>query len=128
MRTHAAELVAPGPDIILAHSSAALAPLLQVTRTVPIVFTIVADPVGAWVPLLRLRATHYHTVAQERCCASQQKLRADVAVGSKAAVRAMPARVRTTSVSGPYQCEPVGLLSASSGPNCTGAKLSRQQT
>jgi len=82
MRTHAAELVALGPDIILAHSSAALAPLLQVTRTVPIVFTIVADPFGAWVPLLRLRATHYHTVAQERCCASQQKLRADVAVGS----------------------------------------------
>jgi len=35
MRTHAAELVAPGPDIILAHSSAALAPLLQVTRIVP---------------------------------------------------------------------------------------------
>src|SRR5215475_13766729 len=27
-------------------------------------------------PLLRLRAAHYHTVAQERRCASQQKLRA----------------------------------------------------
>jgi hypothetical protein len=89
MRTHAAELVALGPDIILAHSSAALAPLLQVTRTVPIVFTIVADPVGAWVPLLRLRATHYHTVAQERCCASQQKLRADVACGSNSVVPVM---------------------------------------
>jgi putative ABC transport system substrate-binding protein len=47
MRKHAAELVALAPDVILAHSSAALAPLLQVTRTVPIVFTIVADPVGA---------------------------------------------------------------------------------
>src|SRR5262249_58767009 len=47
MRKHAAELVAHTPDVILAHSSAALAPLLQVTRTVPIVFTIVADPVGA---------------------------------------------------------------------------------
>jgi hypothetical protein len=91
MRTHAAELVALGPDIILAHSSAALAPLLQVTRTVPIVFTIVADPVGAWVPLLRLRATHHHTVAQERCCASQQKLRADVAVGSNSVIAAMSA-------------------------------------
>ena len=91
MRTHAAELVAPGTDVILAHSSAALAPLLQVTRTVPIVFTIVADPVGAWVPLLRLRATHHHTVAQERCCASQQKLRADVAVGSDSAVPLMSA-------------------------------------
>ncbi len=91
MRTHAAELVALGPDIILAHSSAALAPLLQVTRTVPIVFTIVADPVGAWVPLLRLRATHYHTVAQERCCASQQKLRADVACGSNSVMPVMSA-------------------------------------
>jgi len=47
IRKHAAELVALAPDVILAHSSAALAPLLQVTRTVPIVFTIVADPVGA---------------------------------------------------------------------------------
>jgi ABC-type uncharacterized transport system substrate-binding protein len=47
MRKHAAELVALAPDVILAHSSAALAPLLQVTRTVPIVFAIVADPVGA---------------------------------------------------------------------------------
>jgi putative ABC transport system substrate-binding protein len=47
MRKHAAELVALAPDVILAHSSAALAPLLQVTRTVPIVFTVVADPVGA---------------------------------------------------------------------------------
>jgi putative ABC transport system substrate-binding protein len=46
-RKHAAELVALAPDVILAHSSAALAPLLQVTRTVPIVFTVVADPVGA---------------------------------------------------------------------------------
>jgi putative ABC transport system substrate-binding protein len=46
-RKRAAELVALAPDVILAHSSAALAPLLQVTRTVPIVFTVVADPVGA---------------------------------------------------------------------------------
>jgi hypothetical protein len=30
-------------------------------------------------PLLRLRTARYHTVAQERRCASQQKLRADVA-------------------------------------------------
>jgi putative tryptophan/tyrosine transport system substrate-binding protein len=44
---NAAELVALAPDVILAHSSSAVAPLLQATRTVPIVFTIVADPVGA---------------------------------------------------------------------------------
>jgi putative ABC transport system substrate-binding protein len=47
MRKHAAELVALTPDVILAHSSAAVAPLLQMSPTIPIVFTLVADPVGA---------------------------------------------------------------------------------
>jgi putative ABC transport system substrate-binding protein len=47
MRKYAAELVALAPDVILAHSSAAVAPLLQASRTVPVVFTLVADPVGA---------------------------------------------------------------------------------
>jgi putative ABC transport system substrate-binding protein len=46
-RKYAAELVALAPDVILATGSAGLAPLLQVTRTIPIVFTIVPDPVGA---------------------------------------------------------------------------------
>jgi ABC-type uncharacterized transport system substrate-binding protein len=44
---YAAELVALAPDVILAHSSASVAPLLLTSRTVPLVFTIVADPVGA---------------------------------------------------------------------------------
>src|SRR5215472_2489313 len=47
IRKYAAELVALAPDVILANSSAAVAPLLQATRTVPIVFTAIADPVGA---------------------------------------------------------------------------------
>src|SRR5215470_15233051 len=47
IRKYAAELLALAPDVILANSSAALAPLLQATRTVPIVFTTVVDPVGA---------------------------------------------------------------------------------
>src|SRR5262249_6173758 len=47
MRKYAMELVALAPDVILAHSSAGAAPLLEATRTVPIVFTTVADPVGA---------------------------------------------------------------------------------
>jgi len=47
MRKHAAELAALALDVILAHSSAAVAPLLETTRTVPIVFAVVADPVGA---------------------------------------------------------------------------------
>ena len=47
LRKYAAELVALKPDVILAHSSSAVEPLLQATRAVPIVFTNVADPVGA---------------------------------------------------------------------------------
>jgi putative ABC transport system substrate-binding protein len=47
MRKNATELIALAPDIILAHSSSAVTPLLQATRTIPIVFTTVADPVGA---------------------------------------------------------------------------------
>src|SRR6516162_4684254 len=41
------ELVALAPDVILATGAAAVAPLLKATRTVPIVFTNVVDPVGA---------------------------------------------------------------------------------
>jgi putative tryptophan/tyrosine transport system substrate-binding protein len=44
---HAGELIALGPDVVMALTSAAVEALLQVTRTVPIVFAIVADPVGA---------------------------------------------------------------------------------
>ena len=47
MQKYAAEMVALAPDVILADSSAAVAPLLQATQTIPIVFAIVADPVGA---------------------------------------------------------------------------------
>ena len=46
-RKYAAELVALAPDVILAVGIASLAPLLQATRTVPIVFVSVSDPVGA---------------------------------------------------------------------------------
>jgi putative tryptophan/tyrosine transport system substrate-binding protein len=47
MRKSATELVALAPDVILAYATPALAPLLQLTRTIPIVFVLVADPVGA---------------------------------------------------------------------------------
>jgi len=47
IRRGAAELVALAPDVILAATSPSVAALLQVTRTVPIVFVQVADPVGA---------------------------------------------------------------------------------
>jgi putative ABC transport system substrate-binding protein len=44
--TNAAELVALAPDVILAHDSPIMASLLRATRTVPIVFVSVSDPVG----------------------------------------------------------------------------------
>jgi putative ABC transport system substrate-binding protein len=47
IRRHAAELVALAPDVILAHAGSTVGALLQVTRTVPIVFPVVVDPVGA---------------------------------------------------------------------------------
>ena len=47
IRRHAAELVALAPDVILANGTPAVGPLLQATRTVPIVFAPVIDPVGA---------------------------------------------------------------------------------
>ena len=40
-------LVALAPDVILASGVAALGPLMEATRTVPIVFPLAADPVGA---------------------------------------------------------------------------------
>ena len=47
VRRHAAELVALAPDVILTPGASTVGPLLQVTRTVPIVFVVGADPVGA---------------------------------------------------------------------------------
>jgi ABC-type uncharacterized transport system substrate-binding protein len=46
-RKYAAELVALAPDVILAAGGAVVAPLLQATSTVPIVFAQTPDPVGA---------------------------------------------------------------------------------
>ncbi|MFZ0116415.1 MAG: ABC transporter substrate-binding protein, partial [Xanthobacteraceae bacterium] len=45
-RKYAAELVALAPDVILATGAATVRPLLQATRTVPIVFVQVIDPIG----------------------------------------------------------------------------------
>ncbi|MBL8698123.1 MAG: ABC transporter substrate-binding protein [Alphaproteobacteria bacterium] len=48
VRRHAAELASSAPDILVAATgSATVAPLLQATRTIPIVFVTVIDPVGA---------------------------------------------------------------------------------
>jgi putative ABC transport system substrate-binding protein len=47
IRKHAAELAALTPDVILAHANAAVGALLQATRTVPIVFPVIGDPVAS---------------------------------------------------------------------------------
>jgi ABC-type uncharacterized transport system substrate-binding protein len=47
IRKHATELASLAPDVILANGSVVVTPLLQATRTVPIVFVVVPDPVGA---------------------------------------------------------------------------------
>jgi putative ABC transport system substrate-binding protein len=47
IRQHVAELVALAPDVILSSGTSVTGPLVQATRTVPIVFVQVADPVGA---------------------------------------------------------------------------------
>ena len=47
IRRHAAELAALAPDVILAHGASTVGPLLQATRTVPIVSPVFGDPVGA---------------------------------------------------------------------------------
>ena len=47
IRRHAAELVTLAPDVILAHGASTMRPLLQVTRSVPIVFPVAGDPVAA---------------------------------------------------------------------------------
>jgi len=53
IRQHAAELVALAPDVIVTAGSVAPAPVLEATRTIPIVMANVADPVGAgWVQSL----------------------------------------------------------------------------
>jgi putative ABC transport system substrate-binding protein len=46
-RRHAKELAALTPDVILASGSATIGAVLQATRTVPVVFVNVADPVGS---------------------------------------------------------------------------------
>src|SRR5262245_49356357 len=43
IRRHAAELVALAPEVILAHGASTVGPLLQSTRTVPVVFPVIGD-------------------------------------------------------------------------------------
>jgi putative ABC transport system substrate-binding protein len=47
IRKHATELVALAPDVIVAAGTSTVGPILQATRSIPVVFPTVLDPVGA---------------------------------------------------------------------------------
>jgi putative ABC transport system substrate-binding protein len=47
IRRHATELVVLRPDLVLAYGASTVGPLLQNTRTIPIVFPVMGDPVAA---------------------------------------------------------------------------------
>jgi putative tryptophan/tyrosine transport system substrate-binding protein len=46
IRTAAKEVVSLQPDVILSRTTPVIAALLQETRTIPIVFVVVTDPIG----------------------------------------------------------------------------------
>jgi putative ABC transport system substrate-binding protein len=46
LRKHATELAASAPDVVLAHGVSGSSAMLQATRTIPIVFPVVGDPIG----------------------------------------------------------------------------------
>jgi len=47
IRRHAAELLTLGPEVVLAYGASTVGPLLQSSRTVPIVFPVMGDPIAA---------------------------------------------------------------------------------
>ena len=75
-RKYAAELVALAPDIILAGNTSTVGPLQQATRTVPIVFAGVVDPVGAgFVDKLGTPGRQYYRLHAVRIRYEQQMAR-----------------------------------------------------
>jgi putative ABC transport system substrate-binding protein len=64
---YAAELIALAPDVIVSEGSLAVAPLQQATRTIPIVFMNVPDPVGAgFVQSMANPGGQYHRLLEFR--------------------------------------------------------------
>ena len=86
IRQYAAELVALAPDVILAIGAAVTGPLRQATRTVPIVFVNISDPVGAgFVASLRHQTIPSHRPIGRRIGALRDRARCaaklDIAAG-----------------------------------------------
>ena len=127
MQRFARELVALQPDLILSHNTPTTATLLQHTRTIPIVFAVVSDPIGSgfvasfpqpggnvtgftnieptmagkWLELLREVAPHVARVAflfnPATAPYAEHYLEFFRAAAASAAVEAMAAPVRNTS-------------------------------
>jgi putative ABC transport system substrate-binding protein len=126
IRQYAAELVALAPDVIMTVGSITAAPMQQATRTIPIVFTNLADPVGAgivqslarpggnatgftnfeysmsgkWVELLKQIAPHVRRAAVLRdptAAAGIGQFAAIQGVAQSLGVELMPVAVRDTA-------------------------------
>jgi hypothetical protein len=66
-KSYASELVGLSPDVLLAGASPAVPPLRRLMNTIPIVFVLVADPVGAGLcPEPRATRPQYHRVQHPR--------------------------------------------------------------
>jgi putative tryptophan/tyrosine transport system substrate-binding protein len=90
IRSYAAELVALGPDVILASGDIVGVALRQATRTVPIVFTLIADPVGAG--LVESLARPGSNIIGTQPAPTSGSNRTDAVPDCPPAARAVPAR------------------------------------
>jgi len=117
-REYAAELVALLPDVVLAASSAAVMALQHATRTVPIVFTNIADPVSAGIVASLAHPGGNATgflVFEYGLSAKWLELLKEIA----------PAVKRVLVLRDPTQVAGIGQLAAMSTSTCDGLRVRR---
>jgi ABC-type uncharacterized transport system substrate-binding protein len=125
-RKYAGELVALGPDAILASSSARVAALQQVSQSVPIVFTNVVDPVGAGFVLSLSRpggdfAVTHNAIHIPVVCPKSGLWQIDEACSTLCFV-ARPGAVRSGQSAHALRCETAVMsLNSQRGTVCTDA-------
>ena len=107
IRKQAAELVARAPDVILAHGASTIRPLQQATRSIPIVFPILADPVGAGIVRSQTRpggnVTGFMT-AEYGTAGKWLELLKEIAPGIPGRARICPATSATVCAKQPALC------------------------
>src|SRR5262249_22204493 len=112
VRRHAAELVAVPPDVILAHGASTVGPLLQASRTVPIVFPVVGDPVAAG-----FGASLAHPGGNATGCMSYEfGLELEIIDRETEAVLAATGNVRSTASA------PTGIAGPRQSRSCSGCR------